>query len=162
MWFFRVKKLARMRFENNHASGSVLAKGFRHRPRNQCFMPPMHTIEIANREDAAARALRNFFSIADDDHGGSGDLWCNARSRSSAITGLHPCLASDFARRRNYSGRAGTIIFASPSRTTLPRTVQKQSNRARFFAGIKSTTITRASTSSPTLTGALKFNVCDT
>jgi hypothetical protein len=56
--------------------------------------------------------------------------------------------------------REGTITRASPSMTMVLPTVQTVRITARRFSGISSATVTRATTVSPTRTGALKRRFC--
>ena len=57
--------------------------------------------------------------------------------------------------------RAGISNSASPSSTTVEPTEHTVEKTARRFSVFNSLTVTRATTVSPILTGALNFSVCD-
>ena len=60
-----------------------------------------------------------------------------------------------------FQSREGISNSASPSSTTVEPTEHTVEKTARRFSVFNSLTVTRATTVSPILTGALNFSVCD-
>src|SRR6185312_13929608 len=83
---------------------------------------------------------------------------CGASHDDATRIGVHRVLASVFEP----CARGGIFTIASPSKTTVSPTLQRQDRRARWRSLISSTTSTLASTVSPIFTGARNFRVCET
>src|SRR5260370_15163236 len=120
----------------------------------------MDTVEIADRNHAAARARRQPGVMAENIHRLL-DYRPALRGGEENIAALAIRAPAPSAGSRQGGGaidywRLGTRTSASPSITTVSPTLHTVLSATRFFSAMTSVMVTRASTVSPARTGALK------
>ena len=163
---------ARMRLQRQDRGRLARRGGARHGKIDDGAVAAMHAVEIADRDHGAAQ-LFDFGPIVTDHH-----KWLLANGLRHRELRLHFAAGRTVSTRRRRKssgqalrarairapydfGRAGTDTIASPSSTSMLSTSASQCSRTLRPSGTSSITSTMTDTTSPILTGAWKFSVCD-
>ena len=165
------EQLAGMRFEGHHAKRGVQAQGFGAGEVDHGAVADMHAIEVADGDGGAAVGSGNILVVAHDPHGrrgiaGTGAVQEDAGGERGLCPRRVPRLPQDICKTKETGGaarqsnlREGASTVASPIRTFLPSTRQRQSSWTRRLAWSIPMTSTSARTVSPGRTGARNFSV---